>query len=71
MRRCALPASPETLLLWVTDMLSEGKKVTTAERRAYGVIHYHRENGFKLSYTEEVKEVLTGVNASGANNRAR
>ena len=59
--REALPTSPETLSLYVTDLLSQGKKITTARRRTCAVAYNHRCHGLASPVTTEVQEVLNGA----------
>jgi integrase len=56
--RAALPASPDTISLYLTDLLSQGKKVTTARRRASAVAHHHRKNGLPFPGKEEIRDLL-------------
>jgi len=57
----ALPASPDTLGLWVTSMLVRGLKVSTCGRRVAAVVHMHRSAGHPNPATEEVRELLQGA----------
>jgi hypothetical protein len=56
----SLPASPDTLCLYVTAMLRK-LKVSTCARRVAAVSHLHRSNGFRSPATEEVRELLRGA----------
>jgi integrase len=57
-RRDALPASADTISLYLTDLLTDGKKVTTARRRASAIAHHHRENGLPFPGKEYLRELL-------------
>lgn len=39
-----LPAAPETVRLYIIDLLRRGLKILTAERRLSAIAHYHRES---------------------------
>ena len=59
--RPALPATPDTLGLYLTHILDAGKAIKTARRRTCAITHYHRQAGFKTPCTEEVKRLLFGA----------
>jgi integrase len=60
--RAAMPATSDTLTLYVTWMLTERKrKVATAERHTSAVAHYHREARLPCPLTEDVRTVLQSV----------
>jgi integrase len=59
--RAALPASPETVSLYLTALLTQGKKVTTARRRNCAISHYHRMEGLASPITAETYELLNGA----------
>lgn len=61
MRRKALPAQPETVSLYLTHLLMDGRKVTTANRRTSAIVHHHRTNGFPSPVDDGVRELLTGA----------
>lgn len=61
MQRCALPATPDTLSLYITDLLLRRKKVTTAARIVCGVAYTHRQNGAASPVTTEVRNILWGA----------
>ncbi|MEI9971067.1 MAG: site-specific integrase [Ignavibacteriota bacterium] len=42
--RSTLPASADTVELYVTDLIGRGRKIATAERHAFAIQHTHREN---------------------------
>jgi site-specific recombinase XerD len=57
----ALPTTPETLALYLTDLLSQGKKITTARRRKCAIVHEHRTLGLPSPASVEVMELLRGA----------
>src|SRR5579872_3184082 len=59
--RSPLPASTETVQLYLTFLLREGKKVSTAKRRTCAIAHYHRAAGFVSPVTREVYQLLDGA----------
>ncbi len=61
MQRECLPATAETLSLYVTDLLGQGKKVVTVRRYAAGVAFAHRKGGLDSPYTQAVKDLLWGA----------
>jgi site-specific recombinase XerD len=61
MSRSALPASSDTLGLYLTHVLTQGKTVKTARRRICAVKHYHRQAGYPSPYSDEVKHLLFGA----------
>jgi len=59
--RQSLPASAETVSLYLTDLLEQGKKITTARRRKCAIVYEHRARGFASPATAEVTQLLTGA----------
>lgn len=59
--RRALPATPETLSLYITDLLLNGKKVTTISRYVAGIAYAHKNGKLDNPYTDSVKALLKGV----------
>jgi site-specific recombinase XerD len=57
----AFPGTTETLSLYLTDLLSQGKKITTARRRKCAIVHEHRARGLPSPATSEVTELLLGA----------
>lgn len=64
----ALPATPATVALYVTDLAEpsvEGqapRKVSTIQRRLSGIIHYHRMAGYESpAEGREVRTVMRGI----------
>ena len=56
----ALPATPETVGLFLTDQLRE-HKVTTARRRKFAIAFRHRAEGLASPVTPEVADLLVGA----------
>lgn len=61
MKREALPATIETVSLYLTGQLTDGKKVSTAVRRTSAINHMHRSNGFEAPITGEIRQLLKGA----------
>jgi integrase len=59
--RPSLPASADTLGLYVARILDQGKTVKTARRRVCSVKHYHQQAGLASPYTDEVRILLCGA----------
>lgn len=57
----ALPATPETVALYLTDLLCRGRTVATAMRRTSGITHYHRRDGFETPVSTAIWELLAGA----------
>jgi site-specific recombinase XerD len=58
--RPALPASPGTVSLYLTDCLKT-RKVTTAMRRCTSIAHYHRQAGLASPCDHSVWSLLAGA----------
>lgn len=57
--RESLPASVDTVRLYLIDLLRRGRKIATAERRVSAMAHYHREGGHDFtSARKEAHDVL-------------
>jgi len=56
--RRALPATPETVSLYLTGLITRGLKVATATRHAAAIVHHHRFAGFDSPATEQVWGLL-------------
>ncbi len=61
MARSPLPSSPDTLSLYVTDLLTQGRKTSTVARYAAGVAYAHRAAGLESPLTQPVKDTLWGA----------
>jgi integrase len=61
-KRLPLPASPETVSLYLTDLLtSRGRKVSTASRRTTSISYFHRHASLPSPINEDVVELLRGA----------
>jgi len=56
-----LPATTETVCLYLTDLLMRGRKVSTASRRTSAIAHHHRAGGHTSPVDTNVRELLTGA----------
>lgn len=61
MQRRALPATTETVSLYLTWLLEQGKKITTARRRNCAIAHEHRARGLLNPITTDIQELLSGA----------
>jgi len=61
MGRSALPATPDTLSLYITGLLTLGRTASTASRCAAGVAYAHRRRGLESPLTGEVRDILWGA----------
>lgn len=62
MSRDPLPATAETVSLFVTDMLAcRGWKVSTVAHRAAAIAERHRTAGFPSPVSREARELMTGA----------
>lgn len=59
--RPVLPASADTLGLYLTHILDGGCTIKTARRRVSAVTHYHRQAGHPSPHSAEVKLLLCGA----------
>jgi len=59
--RQSLPATTETVELYLAALIDEGKRVTTARRRTCAIAHYHRAANVPNPVTPAVKTLLTGA----------
>lgn len=62
--RAAMPASTDTLSLFLTSQLSAGLRTATAERRLNAVLFVHRAEGLPAPDSKECRRVLTGARRS-------
>lgn len=57
-----LPALPQTVARYLTDLGERGKSVSTIDQRAAAIAYAHRAAGHDApTSTEEVRKVLTGI----------
>ncbi len=59
--RTALPASADTVELYASDLLRRGRKITTVERHAAGIHHYHRVAGAPSPCGPELRALFGGA----------
>ena len=59
-RQC-LPATADTVQLYIADMIHRGRKVVTLSRHVCGIQHAHRIFGLENPCTTEVRMVLAGA----------
>jgi len=59
--RDALPASADTVELYITDLIKRGRAVTTAERHSFAINHWHRECRHPKPCGKGLRELLTGA----------
>lgn len=59
--RRSLPASSETVALYITDMLRRERRISTCERHFSSILHHHRESGFPAPAGTEVRAILAGA----------
>lgn len=57
----SLPASSETLELYIADQLLAGKKISTIYRRVSAINQRHRGDGLPSPFTAEVSRLLAGA----------
>jgi site-specific recombinase XerD len=62
--RAALPATPETVELYVCDLLRQGRKVSTLERHAAGIQYRHRLAGHESPCGPDLRTLLCGARRS-------
>lgn len=60
-QQCPLPATTEAVSFYLIWLLTSGKKVSTATRRASAIAHEHRKNGLESPVTDEVRALLRGA----------
>jgi site-specific recombinase XerD len=59
--RIALPASTETVCLFLTHQLARGNKVTTALRRMFAIVREHRDRNVAMPDIRELRNLLAGA----------
>jgi integrase len=57
----SLPATENTISLWVTSLLMDGLKTTTVAAWIAGIIHYHRESRQPSPCGPSVRRIITGA----------
>ena len=68
--REALPASQDTVVLYLTDILGAGRRVVTANQRAAGINYHHAQQGYPQPAGEGVKALLRGARRDRAQSPA-
>lgn len=58
MRLPSMPATSDTVSLYMTDILDQGRKVATARRRGSSIAHYHQKAGHASPFNEESYNLL-------------
>jgi integrase len=59
--RTALPATQETLGLFLTSLIESGRRVSTAEHRAWAISSVHRASGHASPVGEDIRKLLSGA----------
>src|SRR5262245_33173121 len=59
--RSRLPATSETVALYVTDFLCRGRRIKTMRRHLCAIMYHHREAGYSNPCTREVRAIITGA----------
>ena len=60
-RRVPLPASEETVSLYVVSLLEEGLKVGTCQRRVAAITSHHKDAGHRLPVEGAIRDVMRGA----------
>lgn len=55
----SMPAASDTAALYITDLLTQGKKISTAHRRMCAIAYSHRAKGFPSPVGSETQDLLT------------
>lgn len=55
----ALPAATETVSLYLTDLISQGRKVSTAVRRTSSISHAHRQRDLETPINDQIWSLLS------------
>lgn len=61
MSLAAMPATPDTLSLFIADELLHQKKIVTISRYVAGIAYHHRRAGVTSPVTQEIKDLLAGA----------
>lgn len=56
-----LPATPDTVQLYLVDLAGAGRLPSTLERRAAAIAHEHRVGGYRSPVDADTREVLAGL----------
>lgn len=57
----SLPATSETVSLYIVDLLQNERRISTAVRRTSAITHMHRTNGHQTPVTEEIWVLLANA----------
>ena len=57
----SLPATTDTVALYLTWLLSDGKKISTVRRRSAAIAHYHGDAGHSSPINEDTRSLVTGA----------
>jgi site-specific recombinase XerD len=57
----SLPASTDTVALFIATRLQSGRKVSTVTRNVAAIAYQHRERGMESPSTERIREILRGA----------
>jgi site-specific recombinase XerD len=60
-QRNSLPATTDTVSLYLTDLLDHGRKVSTAVNHTSGITHRHRINGYPTPVDQTIWSLLAGA----------
>lgn len=60
-KRPFLPATAETVELYIADLIHRGRKINTLSRHLCGIQYAHRKGGFENPVTKEARSVLAGA----------
>jgi site-specific recombinase XerD len=59
--RCSLPATEDTVSLYLTDMLFSRKMVTTVSRHASAIAHQHKAHGFPSPVSRQTRLLMANA----------
>ncbi len=59
--RISLPASPETVILYVVDSLQKGYRLETVSVQVSAIKHQHRENDLESPCGEQLRQVIANA----------
>jgi site-specific recombinase XerD len=61
LERAALPASSDTVLLFIADAFQRGQRASSVRRRASAVAYRHQQQGYPSPVSAECHELIAGV----------
>jgi site-specific recombinase XerD len=56
-----LPATSETVALYVTDLLRQGRRIKTVRRHLCAILYHHKQAGCGNPCTDEVRAIVSGA----------